>query len=118
MEPSEHPSSVRIGAGPDGSLTYFVAHEIAHIMTARRLGRRGYLALETWQRSTGDHRISVAWTLNGLGTIAYDAGRYAEAEALYEHAISISEENNNKATYLNNFATAYLKQDRDQSQPK
>ena len=32
----------------------------------------------------------------------------------YEHAIGISEENNNKATYLNNFATAYLKQDRDQ----
>ena len=62
----------------------------------------------------GDHRISVAWTLNGLGTIAYDAGRYAEAEALYEHAIGISEENNNKATYLNNLATAYLKQDRDQ----
>ena len=25
MEPSEHPPSVRIGAGPDGSLTYFVA---------------------------------------------------------------------------------------------
>ena len=25
MEPSEHSSSVRIGAGPDGSLTYFVA---------------------------------------------------------------------------------------------
>jgi hypothetical protein len=24
MEPSEHPSHVRIGAGPDGSLTYFV----------------------------------------------------------------------------------------------
>ena len=88
--------------------------------TYRRVGRNLEAepllrrALETWQRSTGDHRISVAWTLNGLGTIAYDAGRYAEAEALYEHAIGISEENNNKATYLNNLATAYLKQDRDQ----
>lgn len=88
--------------------------------TYRRIGRNLEAeplltrALETWQRAPGDHRISVAWTLNGLGTIAYDAGRYAEAEALYEHAISISEENNNKATYLNNLATTYLKQDRDQ----
>ena len=88
--------------------------------TYRRVGRNLEAepllrrALEIWQRAPGDHRISVAWTFNGLGTIAYDAGRYAEAEALYEHAISISEENNNKATYLNNLATAYLKQDRDQ----
>lgn len=88
--------------------------------TYRRVGRHLEAepllrrALEIWQRAPGNHHVSIAWTLNGLGTIAYDAGRYAEAEALYQHAISIGEENNTKATYLNNLATAYLKQDRDQ----
>ncbi|HJU31672.1 MAG TPA: CHAT domain-containing tetratricopeptide repeat protein [Hyphomicrobiaceae bacterium] len=88
--------------------------------TYRRVGRNAEAepllrrSLEAWQRATGDYHISIAWTLNGLGTIAYDGGRYAEAEGLYEHAINISAENNNKATYLNNLATAYLKQDRDQ----
>src|SRR6185295_11719997 len=37
-------------ASGDRTLTYFIAHEITHIMTARRLGRRGYFGLETWQR--------------------------------------------------------------------
>jgi hypothetical protein len=37
-------------AAGDRTLTYFIAHEITHIMTARRLGRRGYFTLETWQR--------------------------------------------------------------------
>ena len=87
--------------------------------TYRRLGRNLEAepllrrALEIWQKVRGDHHISIAWTLNGLGTIAYDAGRYAEAEALYQRAIGTSQESANKATYLNNLATAYLKQDRD-----
>ena len=37
-------------ASGDRTLTYFIAHEITHIMTARRLGRRGYYQLETWQQ--------------------------------------------------------------------
>src|SRR5258705_8603858 len=37
-------------ASGDRTLTYFVAHEITHIMTARRLGRRGYAGLDKWQR--------------------------------------------------------------------
>jgi len=36
-------------AAGDRTLGYFIAHEITHIMTARRLGRRGYFALDTWQ---------------------------------------------------------------------
>jgi CHAT domain-containing protein/tetratricopeptide (TPR) repeat protein len=87
--------------------------------TYRRVGRNLEAepllsrALEIWQRAPGDHRVTIGWTLNGLGTIAYDAGRYAEAEALYQSAIAISQDNANKATYLNNLATTYLKQDRD-----
>jgi hypothetical protein len=37
-------------AAADRTLTYFIAHEITHIMTARRLGRRGYHRLERWQQ--------------------------------------------------------------------
>jgi hypothetical protein len=37
-------------AAGDRTLTYFIAHEITHIMTARRLGARGYFGLEVWQR--------------------------------------------------------------------
>ena len=33
----------------DRTLTYFIAHEITHVMAARRLGRRAYYQLETWQ---------------------------------------------------------------------
>jgi hypothetical protein len=33
----------------DRTLTYFIAHEITHIMTARRLGSRRYFRLEDWQ---------------------------------------------------------------------
>jgi hypothetical protein len=36
-------------ASGDRTLTYFVAHDVTHIMTARRLGRRAYFGLETWQ---------------------------------------------------------------------
>jgi hypothetical protein len=40
------------GVEPSGerTLTYFIAHEITHIMVARRLGRWGYLRLEDWQQ--------------------------------------------------------------------
>jgi CHAT domain-containing protein/Tfp pilus assembly protein PilF len=85
----------------------------------RRTGRNGQAeplfqrALELWRTTPGDHHISLAWALNGLGAIAYDLGRYNEAAQLYERAIALSRENANKATYLNNLATAYLKQDRD-----
>jgi hypothetical protein len=34
----------------DRTLTYFVAHELAHTMVARRLGRLAYTRLEVWQR--------------------------------------------------------------------
>jgi hypothetical protein len=46
MEPSEHPSSVRIGAGPDGSLTYFVALPPEHLPSVHRrdLERAWYAA--------------------------------------------------------------------------
>jgi hypothetical protein len=37
-------------AAGDRTLTYFIGHEITHIMTARRLGSWRYAALETWQR--------------------------------------------------------------------
>jgi len=37
-------------ASGDRTLTYFIAHEITHIMTVRRLGPLGYMHLETWQR--------------------------------------------------------------------
>jgi hypothetical protein len=37
-------------ASEDRTLTYFVAHEITHVMTARRLGRLGYYQLEKWQQ--------------------------------------------------------------------
>jgi hypothetical protein len=33
----------------DRTLTYFVAHEVTHIMVARRVGRVGYRRLERWQ---------------------------------------------------------------------
>lgn len=42
--------------GPSGNetpgertLAYFIAHEIAHVMVARRIGRRRYARLELWQ---------------------------------------------------------------------
>ena len=46
MEPSEHRSSVRIGAGPDGSLTYFVElpHEDLPPVHRRDLERAWYAA--------------------------------------------------------------------------
>jgi hypothetical protein len=46
MEPSEHPSSVRIGAGPDGSLTYYVALPPEHLPSVHRrdLERAWYAA--------------------------------------------------------------------------
>jgi hypothetical protein len=34
----------------DRTLTYFIAHEIAHVMTVRGEGRLGYARLHTWQR--------------------------------------------------------------------
>jgi hypothetical protein len=37
-------------ASGDRTLTYFIAHEITHIMTARRVGRLGYYQLEKWQQ--------------------------------------------------------------------
>jgi len=37
-------------ASGDRTLTYFIAHEITHIMTARRIGRIGYARLRTWQQ--------------------------------------------------------------------
>jgi hypothetical protein len=37
-------------ASGDRTLTYFIAHEITHIMTARHVGRRGYYQLEKWQQ--------------------------------------------------------------------
>jgi hypothetical protein len=37
-------------ASGDRTLTYFIAHEITHIMTVRRLGPLGYMHLEAWQR--------------------------------------------------------------------
>ena len=39
------------GAEPTGerTLTYFVAHEVTHVMVARRIGRLGYARLERWQ---------------------------------------------------------------------
>ncbi len=40
------------GVEPAGerTLTYFVSHEITHVMVARRLGRIGFARLERWQR--------------------------------------------------------------------
>jgi CHAT domain-containing protein/Tfp pilus assembly protein PilF len=87
--------------------------------TQRRAGRNREAeplfqrALEIWQATPGDHHLNLAWAFNGLGSIAYDLGRYGEAALLYERAIALSRENRNKATYLNNLATVYLKQDRD-----
>ena len=49
MEPSEHSSSVRIGAGPDGSLTYFVGlppEELPPVQ-GRDLERAWYAARES-----------------------------------------------------------------------
>jgi hypothetical protein len=37
-------------AAGDRTLTYFIAHEIAHIMVARRIGRQAYYRLQPWQR--------------------------------------------------------------------
>jgi hypothetical protein len=37
-------------ASGDRTLTYFIAHEITHIMTVRRIGALRYMNLETWQR--------------------------------------------------------------------
>ena len=37
-------------ASGDRTLTYFIAHEITHIMTVRRLGPLRYMNLEAWQR--------------------------------------------------------------------
>jgi hypothetical protein len=37
-------------ASGDRTLTYYVAHEITHIMAARRLGRAGYYRVEKWQQ--------------------------------------------------------------------
>jgi CHAT domain-containing protein/tetratricopeptide (TPR) repeat protein len=70
-------------------------------------------ALELWQAAAGDHRVRIAWVLNALGSIAYDTAQYADAESLYQRAIDLSQESPTKATYLNNLATVFLKQDRD-----
>jgi len=34
----------------DRTLTYYIAHEVAHTMLARRIGRRSYHALAAWQQ--------------------------------------------------------------------
>jgi hypothetical protein len=34
----------------DRTLTYYIAHELAHTMVARRIGRRSYHALAAWQQ--------------------------------------------------------------------
>src|SRR5262245_307940 len=70
-------------------------------------------ALELWQAAAGDHRVKIAWVLNALGSIAYDTAQYAEAESLYQRAIDLSQETPTKATYLNNLATVFLRQNRD-----
>lgn len=63
------------GKEPDGdrTLTYFVAHEVAHTMTGAKLGRIGYHRLAAWQREGYADYVGKG----GAGAIDYDAFRAA-----------------------------------------
>lgn len=55
----------------DRTLTYYIAHEIAHTMVARRIGRRAYHALEAWQQEGyADH-------IGKNGALDFEAARAA-----------------------------------------
>ena len=66
------------GKEPDGdrTLTYYLAHEVAHTMTAARVGRIGYHRLDAWQREGYADYVGKG----GAGAIDYQAWR-AEFEA-------------------------------------
>jgi hypothetical protein len=53
------------------TLTYFVAHEIAHVMVSRRLGRLAHLRLAEWQREGYPDYLAKA------GAFDFDAVRKA-----------------------------------------
>jgi hypothetical protein len=55
----------------DRTLTYFVAHEIAHVMVSRRLGRVAHLRLAEWQREGYPDYLAKA------GAFDFDAARKA-----------------------------------------
>lgn len=63
------------GKEPDGdrTLTYFVAHEVAHTMTAAKVGRFGYHGLAAWQREGYADYVGKG----GAGVIDYDGWRAA-----------------------------------------
>ncbi len=71
----------------DRTLTYFVAHEIAHTMVARRLGRVAYLRLETWQQEGYADHVGKGGSFDYDGALvgfrAGDASLDPHASGLY-----------------------------------
>jgi hypothetical protein len=59
----------------DRTLTYYIAHELAHTMVARRIGRRSYHALAPWQQE------GYADYVGKGGAFDFDAAR-AEVRAI------------------------------------
>jgi hypothetical protein len=55
----------------DRTLTYYIAHELAHTMVARRIGRRSYHALAPWQQE------GYADYVGKGGAFDFDAARAA-----------------------------------------
>ena len=72
-------------------------------------------ALTIGQQSLGPDHVGVAPSLNGLGVIRREQGRYAEAERHFERALTIVEKalgakHPNVAFVLNDLALLYSKQ--------
>jgi len=80
------------------TLTYFVAHEVAHTMVARRIGRLAYARLETWQREgysdylakAGDFDFAANLAAFRAGAAALDparSGLYLRYHLLVAHLL-------------------------------
>jgi hypothetical protein len=80
------------------TLTYFVAHEVAHTITARRLGRVAYHRLEVWQQEGyadhvgkgGDFDFDGARAKLRAGDPSLDPaayGLYLRYQLLFEHML-------------------------------